>query len=79
MINENRKCDEACAAEYNCRVGGVQCERCGQFVCADELDNCGRCEMCTLGGISIEYLDGDNVGSFDNAIKLIEDGELENS
>ena len=39
-------CDEECAAVNSCQIGGCQCERCGRYFCADELDECGYCESC---------------------------------
>ena len=39
-------CDAACAAANDCAVGGYQCEGCGRYFCADELDECGYCEAC---------------------------------
>ena len=41
-------CDEECAAANDCVVGGYQCEGCGRYFCADELDECGYCEACAL-------------------------------
>lgn len=39
-------CDRECALVNGCTVGGVQCEWCGNWFCASELDADGLCDEC---------------------------------
>lgn len=39
-------CDRDCANANYCFVGGIQCERCGLYFCASDLNENGHCEEC---------------------------------
>ena len=41
-----RSCDRDCALVNNCQIGGVCCENCGLWFCANELDEHGHCPDC---------------------------------
>lgn len=39
-------CDAECAYFNDCRVGGIECERCGEFFCSSEIGEDGLCDEC---------------------------------
>ena len=39
-------CDRDCANANYCFVGGIQCESCGLWFCASDLNEDGYCEEC---------------------------------
>ena len=39
-------CDRECAAANYCFVGGIQCEGCGLYFCASDINENGYCEEC---------------------------------
>lgn len=39
-------CDYECAAMNGCTVGGYACAGCGDYYCANELDEDGYCDRC---------------------------------
>lgn len=39
-------CDRECAAANDCIVGGIECERCHRYFCANEICDNGMCEEC---------------------------------
>ena len=44
--NPKTCCDHECAGANGCKVGGIECERCGRFFCADEIRDNGMCKEC---------------------------------
>ena len=46
--SSNRKtcCDWECAEANYCVIGGIQCEGCGLYFCARDLNEYGYCEEC---------------------------------
>lgn len=39
-------CDHACAWINHCSVGGIQCLRCDNWFCSDEINEDGYCAEC---------------------------------
>lgn len=39
-------CDMDCATANGCRVGGYQCEECGEWYCPIISGNNGLCDYC---------------------------------
>lgn len=39
-------CDRECAGANGCEVGGIECERCHRYFCADEICENGMCDEC---------------------------------
>ena len=39
-------CTNDCALFNGCRIGGYQCERCGEWYCGSELNEDNLCEYC---------------------------------
>ena len=39
-------CDRDCALVNGCRIGGYQCERCGEWFCNHELNEDNLCADC---------------------------------
>lgn len=42
-------CDDECARANRCKVGGIQCDRCGEYFCKCDLkyiDGKHLCEDC---------------------------------
>lgn len=39
-------CDRDCAEANYCEVDGIQCERCGLYFCASDINEDGYCKEC---------------------------------
>ena len=47
MKDNPSACSEDCANSNNCVVGGIECDRCGSYVCAIDIDENGLCPDCS--------------------------------